>query len=312
VKKVAILTYPNASLFELACAVELFALARPELENWYQSDVVSFYQGALSVTGGLSINVTNVSELDAYDMLIVPSWPTERFSIPHVMQQAIRHFYAQEKRIYSFCSGAFLLAELGVLEGRKATTHWRYADQFKQRFSQVQYQENVLYTLDDCIGCSAGSASAIDLGIAIIRQDFGYQVANTVARRLVMSPHRQGSQSQFVDTPVLSVPSLFSQALDWAIAHLGESFSIEQWANHAGMSRRTFDRKFKRACKLTPNAWLTAQRLAKAKALLETSEYSIERIAELTGFDNGTTMRYHFRHCLSISPQAYRHSFQVA
>lgn len=311
-KKVAILTYSGASLFELACAIELFSLKRPEFSTWYTCDVISFSSGSLPVTGDISINVQTITQLNAYDMLIIPSWPVEQVVIEDPLKQQIMHFHQLHKPIYSFCSGAFLLAELGLLNNKNATTHWRYAEQFKARFPKVCYQENVLYTLTEHIGCSAGSASAIDLGIEIIRQDFGHQTANHVARRLVMSPHRQGNQSQFVETPVLSVPSLFSKALDWAIEQLAAGFSIEEFANQAGMSRRTFDRKFKRAFELTPNEWLIQQRLAKAKELLETSEHSIERIAELTGFENGTTMRYHFRQVLSISPKAYRQTFQVS
>jgi AraC family transcriptional activator FtrA len=209
----------------------------------------------------------------------------------------------------SFCSGAFLLAELGVLEARQATTHWRYAEQFKQRFHNIQFLDDVLYVYDGKIGCSAGSASAIDLGLEIIRQDFGYQIANKVARRLVVSAHRLGGQSQFVETPILAVPNQFSAAIDWASNHLNDDIGVNEMASRANMSRRTFDRKFRSSFNLSPKVWLTQQRLEKAKQLLEIGAHSVEKIAELSGFDNAITMRHHFRKCLSISPMQYRHQF---
>ncbi|CCO48176.1 putative ARAC FAMILY TRANSCRIPTIONAL REGULATORY PROTEIN [Vibrio nigripulchritudo SOn1] len=307
--RVAILSYPNVALFELACAVELFALPRPEFDDWYECDVVTFEDTELESTAGLMLRAKCVEDLNRYDMLVVPSWLAEGNDMPGVLKASVQSFYESGKRIVSFCSGAFLLAELNVFQGRDATTHWRYADKFRKRFPHLNYIDDVLYIYDGQVGCSAGSASAIDLGLEIIRQDFGYAIANQVARRLVVSAHRLGGQSQFVETPILAVPNQFSEALDWALSHLNENIEVDDLAARASMSRRTFDRKFRSSFNLSPKAWLTQQRLEKAKTLLENKTYSVEKVADLSGFDNAITMRHHFRKQLSISPNQYRQQF---
>ncbi len=307
--RVAILTYDNAALFELGCAVELFGLARPEFNDWYECDVVSFEKGPLSFTSGIQLQGKHVTSLKSYDLLVIPSWPAHEVTIPKKMASEIQRFYKKGKRLISFCSGAFLLAELGIFDGGQATTHWQYADIFKTRFPDLEYADDVLYLFDGRIGCSAGSSAAIDLGIEVIRRDFGYEVANKVARRLVLSAHRKGGQSQFAETPVPDESSQFSQALDWALKNLSKPIDVELFASKANMSRRTFDRKFRANLNLTPKEWLTHQRLNLAKVLLEKHDYGIEKVAELSGFDNATTMRHHFRKELGISPSLHRQQF---
>ena len=307
-KRVAILTFFDVALFELACATELFALARPEFSTWYDCDVVSFESEPLSTSANMYLQAKQVSSIEDYDMLIVPSWPIDRAPEAH-LATTIRDFVEQGKRIVSFCSGAFLLAKLGLFDNRQATTHWRYAESFKAQFPDIEYVEDVLYLFDGQVGCSAGSAAGIDLGLAIIRQDFGYVMANQVARRLVVSAHRTGGQSQFVETPLLNVPNQFADALDWALSHLDQTIDIDQLATKANMSRRTFDRKFRSSFNMSAKTWLTQQRLEKAKALLEQERISIEQVAELSGFDNATSLRHHFRKVLSISPNQYRQQF---
>lgn len=306
--RVAVLSYSDVALFELASAVELFGLPRPEFKRWYQCDVISFETQPLPTTAGLQLVAKPVDSLEPYDMLVIPSWPTKS-SAPVQLAEQVQQFAAQGKRIISFCSGAFLLAELGLLNGREATTHWRYAEAFKQRFPDVTYRDNVLYLYDGRVGCSAGSAAGIDLGLEIIRQDHGYEVANQVARRLVVSPHRQGGQAQFVETPVLAVPNQFAEAIDWALSHLDQPIDIDALAARARMSRRTFDRKFRGSFDMSPKHWLVQQRLEKAKRLLEEGQHNVERIATQSGFDNATTLRHHFRKLLGISPRQYRQQF---
>lgn len=307
----AVLTRDQGALFELGCAVELFGLPRPEFDPWYHCDVVSFSPGPLTMLGGLQMIARQVDTLDDYDMLIVPGWPVKGADLDPLHREALLRFYASGKRLLSFCSGAFLLAELGVLDGRNATTHWRYADIFKQRFPDVNYVDDVLYVYDGNLGCSAGSAAAIDLGIEVIRRDFGYTIANQVARRLVMSAHRKGGQSQFVETPVLERASQFSQALDWALGNLQSTIDIDTFADRACMSRRTFDRKFRSTFNLTANAWLIQQRLNLAKGLLETAALGVEQVAERSGFGNAITMRHHFRRVLGVSPSQYQAQFSA-
>lgn len=306
---VAILVHDHAALFELGCAVELFALHRPELEGWYQCDVVSFSAAPLGATGGVSLAVKPVSSLAEYTMIVVPSWDTGGQPVPDGIRSALGEAFEAGKRVLSFCSGAFLLAELGFLNGREATTHWRYAEKLKTRYPKIRYVDDVLYVYDGRIGCSAGSAAAIDLGIEVIRGDYGYRVANHVARRLVISAHRKGGQSQFVETPIIERPSQFARSLDWALKNLVLPIDIDSFARQAHMSRRTFDRRFKSTFNLSPKEWITSQRLGIARQLIETTAHDIERIAELSGFANATTLRHHFRKILGVSPKQYREQF---
>lgn len=310
--RVAILTFDNLALFELGCAVELFALPRPELESWYQTDIVTFESGQLSATGGVLLQTQQVSNLDNYDMLVIPCWSAYQRPILRELKSAILKMHIQGKRIITFCSGVFLLAELGIMRGRQATTHWQYKDHFQQRFPDSKYIEDVLYIYDGEIGCSAGSSAAIDLGIEVIRNDFGHDVANKVARRLVLAAHRSGGQSQYVDKPVNKGRNLFSETLDWAITHLDQKLDIDTLANQAGMSRRTFDRKFRATFNMSANAWLIEQRIILAKQLLEETQHNIERVAQFSGFDNAMTLRHHFRNNLNITPTRYREQFRSA
>jgi AraC family transcriptional regulator, transcriptional activator FtrA len=307
--KVAVLARDKSAFFELGCALELFALPRPEFNPWYQCEVVSFTSGPLNTIGGVQLIARQLDSLDDYDMLIVPGWPASGAELATVHREALLRFHAAGKRLVSFCSGAFLLGDLGVLDGGQATTHWRYAEAFKQRFPAVQYVDDVLYVYDGRIGCSAGSAAALDLGIEVIRRDFGYQIANQVARRLVMSAHRKGGQSQFVETPLLERANQFSQTLDWAIKHIHEITDINMLADKARMSRRTFDRKFRSTFNLAANQWLIQQKLNVAKGLLESGRGDVEMIAGQSGFVSAGTMRHHFRRSMGVSPKQYQEQF---
>jgi AraC family transcriptional activator FtrA len=202
-----------------------------------------------------------------------------------------------------------LLAELGLLNGKKATTHWRYAGLFRARYPQVGYCEDVLYVYDGRIGCSAGSSAAIDLGLEVIRQDFGYRIANKVARRLVLSAHRKGGQTQYAETPVPQKVSPLTRALDWAARHIGDPIDIFTFARKANMSRRTFDRKFRANLGLSPKEWLTHQRLNLARELLEDHDHSVEKVAELAGFVTAATLRHYFRKEFGIPPSRHRERF---
>lgn len=308
--KVAILSHPDVSLFELSCAVELFALPRPEFEDWYQTKIINLDNQTINSTGNVLLQTEHVDSLEQFDLLVVPNWPSQPKTIDQKIVDEVSLFAKQNKRILSFCSGAFLLAELGLLNGRKATTHWQFAKTFQQRFPQVRYVDNVLYVFDGRLGCSAGSAAALDLGLAVIRQDFGYHVANQVAKRLVVSAHRTGGQSQFVQSPVLQIPNQFSESLQWARANLKRSINVDMLASKANMSRRTFDRKFRASLDLTPQEWLIIQRTELAKGLLESEDLSIEQLAIEAGFNNAVSMRHHFRRIVGVSPSQYRDQFK--
>ncbi|WP_344799220.1 helix-turn-helix domain-containing protein [Litoribacillus peritrichatus] len=310
-KRVAILTHKYIALFELGCAVELFALPRPEFECWYQTDVVTFDDEIQTTSGGLLLQPKRVHHLDDYDMVVIPNWSASDSTVPAEIAESVRALYQRGGRVLSFCSGSFMLAEIGLLNDRQATTHWHYADRFKQKYPNVSYVDDVLYVYDGRLGCSAGSAAGIDLGIEVIRSDYGYEVANQVARRLVLAAHRHGGQSQFVETPVIKTPNQFSVTLDWALSHLDQDIDVNLLAQKANMSRRTFDRKFRASLNQTPKEWLTQQRLELAKRLLETTSDSVERVANSAGFENAMTLRHHFRKYLQLSPSQFRAQFSA-
>lgn len=307
--KVAILAYNKLATFELACAIEVFALPRPEYSDWYQTDVISFESGSLSATGNITINATVVADLTDYDTLVIPGWDIHSKQVKLNLAEQVVHFAEQGKRIVCLCSGAFLPARLGLLAGKKATTHWRYADLFKQRFIDTEYVNNVLFTVDGNIACSAGSAAALDLGLEIVRQDFGAKVANQVARRLVISPHRSGGQAQFVETIVSENKSSFSDTLDWAVTKLNQPLDVNDLAKRASMSRRSFDRHFRASLGVSPKAWLNQQRINLAREVLESEKISMEQLAAKVGFENAITLRFNFNKFLGISPSQYQAQF---
>ncbi|TQV87803.1 helix-turn-helix domain-containing protein [Aliikangiella coralliicola] len=307
--KVAILTYKHISLFELGCATELFSLPRPEIKNWYQTDVICFQTEALETTGGMTLSPHQVNHLKNYQTLVVPCWSVNQPQVPKKIASEAKRLIKRGGRIISFCSGAFFLAEIGLLNNRTATTHWVYAEQFKQRYPQVEYLEDILYQYDGIVGCSAGSAAAIDLGLEVIRQDYGHQICNQVAKRMVMSPHREGGQSQFVETPISKRPDNLATTLDWAVKNLATPIDVDLLAIKSNMSRRTFDRKFRAALNLSPKEWINQQRVHLAKNILETTRDPIEIVAINSGFENALTLRHNFRKYLQLSPTQYRRQF---
>ncbi len=308
--RVAILASRQVSMFELGCALELFALPRKELNPGYQTEVVTFEKGGINAIGGLTLQLTQVSSLKNYDTLIVPGWDTvNRVNHPSLLQE-ITQFHHQGGRILSFCSGSFLLAETGLLNKLEVTTHWRYAELFQQRFPKIQYIDHRLYTLENHIGCSAGSAAALDLGLEIIRQDYGDAMGTLVARQLVVAPHRKGGQSQYVDTTSILQKNSFSTTLNWAIENIHNKITITDLALKSNMSRRTFDRHFRRSLDMSAKEWLTRQRLKCAQKLLESNQSSMEFIAAHSGFESAMNMRHYFRRFLGISPSQFRAQFQ--
>lgn len=308
--RVAILITPQVSLFELGCATELFALARPEMPNWYRTDVVAFHQGESEGTGGILIRATHIENLSNYDVLVVPNWDINSTDVPQQLADSVTDLYNRGGRLLSFCSGAFLFAQLGLLDGQPVTTHWRYAETFKQRFPRCLYQEDVLYVLNEQIGCSAGSSAGIDLGIEVIRQDHGHKIANQVARRMVLAAHRSGGQAQYVEKPVTTSPNMFNTTVDWALQNLTSKISINDLAQKASMSRRSFDRKFRQTFGTSATQWLTEQKLQSARMQLEDSNLSIDQVAYSSGFDSPLTFRHHFKNLLGITPTDYRKQFQ--
>ena len=307
--RVTILLTEQLSLFELACAVELFALPRPEFDTWYHCEIVSLTEPFYSSAAGVTLECKLLTELPASDLLVIPSFPVAATNVDDNVKRQVLQHYQNGGRIISFCSGSFLLAHLGILNQRDAVTHWRYSKMFHQQFPHISLKEDVLYSYDGKIGCSAGSAAGIDLGIEVIRQDFGYAKANSVARRLVLPAHRSGSQAQYVEKALGKNKSSLSSTLDWAQTNLTSELKIDDMAKKANMTRRTFDRQFKKHYQITPQNWLIQRKIELAKTLLETTEISIEQVAIKAGFETAITLRHNFKKFVSISPTAYRNTF---
>ncbi len=226
----------------------------------------------------------------------------------------LRSIHERARLTTSVCTGAFLLAEAGLLDGKVATTHWLHAAELARRYPRVKVDPKVLYIDAGDVLTSAGTSAGIDLCLHVVRQDHGAEVANAVARRMVVPPHRDGGQAQFVDAPVPGVGPGHGLAatLEWAVAHLDEELSVERLARQARMSPRTFARRFRSETGTTPLQWIVAQRVIAAQRLLETTDLSIDRVAGAVGFGSAVTLRQHFARALGTAPTAYRQTFRAS
>ncbi|WP_026374710.1 GlxA family transcriptional regulator [Aestuariibacter salexigens] len=308
-KRIGILITPQINLFALSCATEVFAGGRAESPTWYECEFICFEKPPFSTRCGIAIDVNCSRSLANIDTLIIPSWPVEQKHVRLPMAEQIMALYARGGQIHGFGSGAFLLAQLGLLENKSATTHWRHAAQFRKRFTHTHYLDDVMYCIDGNIGTSAGSAAALDLGIEIVRRDFGHDVANRVAKRLLFSPQRQGGQGQFVDPNEPLYDGNLADVMKWAVKHLDKIKDVDALAERAGMSRRSFDRHFRAATGSSAKVWLNKQRITIAKSILEDSDVALDILARLVGFDNAITLRFNFNKYVGISPAAYRSEF---
>ena len=225
---------------------------------------------------------------------------------------ALRAAHRRGARVMSFCTGAFELAEAGLLDGRRATTHWAHAEEFAERFPAVNLDPGVLYVDEGSVLTSAGTAAGIDLCLYVVRKDHGADVANGLARRMVVPPHRDGGQAQYVDDPVPDGPGadLFGETIAWLQAHLSEPITVEDLARRSAMSPRTFARRFRATAGTTPMQWVLRQRVLLAQRLLETTDEPVDRVAELAGFGSPAALRQHFHRLVRTSPTAYRRAFR--
>lgn len=304
--QVVTLLTPGANPFEFGVSCEVFGLRRPELGvEWYEHRLAAVAR-PLVVNGGWAVDTCHGLEATGTaDTLVVPACPMDP---PRDAVAAVRAAYDRGARIVSFCSGAFALAAAGILDGRDATTHWMYADELAVRYPKVRFDPEVLYVDDGQVLTSAGTAGAIDLALHIVRHDFGARVANLVARRMVVAPHRDGGQSQFVTAPVPDAPyeDGLPALLEWMEEHLHEDHSIDTLAQLVAMSPRTLARRFRDTTGTTPVRWLINQRVQRAAQLLETTDLPVEAIARRTGFGTAANLRVHFRRALGVSPAEHR------
>jgi AraC family transcriptional activator FtrA len=312
---VVALAYDGLCAFEFSCAAEVFGLPRPELgPGWYRFETSATQRRKVSGQYGISMRVDGgLERLGAAGTIVVPGWRGIDVPVPASVIDALRAAHARGARLLSICSGSFVLAATGLLDGRRATTHWRYADELQRRYPQIQVDPDVLYVDDGQILTSAGSAAGLDLCLHLVRRDYGPAVANQVARRLVIPPHRDGGQAQFLERPVdeLERGSL-SRLMDEMRRRLAEPLRIAQLARLAAMSERTFMRRFQAATGMSPADWITRMRVDRARGLLESTALSIDLIAARTGLGTSTTLRHHFRRKVGVSPVEYRRRFSQA
>src|ERR1700724_939895 len=246
-RRVAVLAYDELCTFEFGIVVEVFALRRPELNvEWYDLEVCSLERGPIRAMGGIRIEARRgLRGLQQAGTIVIPGWRHADEAPPRELVKALRAAHADGARLVSICSGVFVLAATGLLDGKRATTHWRYVDRLTSRFPNVRVESDRLYIDEGSILTSAGSAAGIDLCLHIVRRDYGAGIANSVARRLVMPPHRDGGQAQYVQEPIpVKSTGGLAPVLDWARSHLSKRLSVEELARKAAMSPRSFARRF--------------------------------------------------------------------
>lgn len=312
--RVATVIGESVSIFEMAVACEVFGIDRHEIAGWnYVNQVVTCNPRAIPAGNGLLVAPQGGLEaLADADTIIIAGWERpDRYVEPELVE-AVQAAHARGARLASVCTGAFVLAAAGLLDGRRATTHWMYADEMKRRFPAVHVDPAGLYVDEDRILTSAGTAAGIDMCIHMVRLDLGAEAATKVARRMVVPPHRDGGQAQYVQAPVprCADDDPLGPVLAWMVENLGEQLTVDNLAARAGLSARTFARRFVEVTGSTPLQWLLAQRVLHARSLLEVSDLSIEEVSHRCGFSTAAGLRAHFQRVVGATPTAYRRTFR--
>jgi AraC family transcriptional activator FtrA len=309
---VAALAYDGLCTFEFGCVVELFSLDRPELGvPWYRFGICASERGPIRAAGGFTLRVPHgLGLLDRADLIVIPGWRGADEPPPPALLRRLRAAHARGARICSICSGVFVIAASGLLDNRAATTHWRYTDKLQQRYPSIRVRPNELYVDEGQIVTSAGSAAGIDMLLHIVRRDYGVRVANLVAQRLVISPHREGGQAQFLPRPLPhGEAGAIAPLMEWVRANPRLPHDLRSMARRAGMSPRTLQRHFGGAVGFSPKQWLVRERVAIAKDALEGSNAPLWRVSEAAGFAAQESFRRHFRLVTGTSPARYRQQF---
>lgn len=312
---VCAIAYDGLCTFEFGIAVELFALPRPEFDQWYQFRVIQAEPGPMRALGGVTLAADDdLDVLQQASLIIVPGWRGADAPVPDALCDALRAAYERGANIASICSGVFVLAAAGLLDGKTATTHWRYTDQLAQRYPDTKVDPDVLFVENDRIFTSAGSAAGLDLGLHIIRRDYGAQVAATVARRLVLPAQRDGGQRQFVPRPEpkARIGSGLASLQDQIRSTLDEPWPVERMARTAATSGRTLARRFAEETGVTPLNWLTGERVARAAELLECGDVPLGDVWVTCGFGSAETFRREFRKTMGVPPIRYRERLGAA
>ncbi|MCO5999449.1 helix-turn-helix domain-containing protein [Actinoallomurus rhizosphaericola] len=311
--RVTALVRPPQSTFELACAAQVFGIERPVLPARYAFSVCTERPGAVATLAAYDMLVTDgLDALDRADTVIIPGWlPIDEPPSPAVIR-ALRRAHSRGARVVSICSGAFALAHAGLLDGRRATTHWAQADELAARFPNIQVDSDVLYVDHGDVATSAGAGAGFDLCIHLVRRDQGARYAAHIARTMVMPPHREGGQLQYSAPPhPAQIDDTLAPLLEWIAERLSEPMTVETMAAHTGVSARTLTRRFVEQLGTSPGQWLLAQRIARAQDLLESTDLPLDVIARRVGLSSATNLRRRFLNGLGTTPGAYRRAFQA-
>jgi transcriptional regulator GlxA family with amidase domain len=312
-RKVAVIAMPGMAVFEFGVFCEVFGIDRtedglPPIEF----RVVGAEPGPLAFRHGMTLSVPDGLDAAAdADLVAVPALPVGTEVDPRVLD-ALRAAHARGAWVVSACTGAFVLGQAGLLDGRPATTHWMHARELAERFPTTAVDPNVLFVQDGKVVTGAGTAAGVDAALHVVRQELGAAAANVIARRMVVPPQRDGGQAQYIAVPVTEcTDDGYAALLDWIEAHLADDLTVEVLAARALQSPRTFARRFRESTGATPAAWVARQRLLRAQSLLESSDLTVDEVAREVGFGQAAVLRHHFATVLGVSPQAYRRRFTV-
>lgn len=300
-------------IFEASVPCEVFGIDRPDIASpWYHFSVVGLDDGPVRIGPGFHLApVDGADELARADTVIVPACANVHEAQPPELVDAVRAAHERGARLVSICSGAFVLAAAGVLDGRLATTHWMHAAELARRFPAVRVDPDVLYVDHGDVITSAGTAAGIDTCLHVVRVDHGAAAAAELARRLVTPPHRQGGQAQYVRAPAVVDDGWLAPLLEWVDAGLESPLTVTELAARAGVSARTLERRFTSTFGTPPLHWLIQQRVRRAQELLETTDKPVETVATSCGFGTAVTIRAHFERHTGVSPAAYRRTFRA-
>jgi AraC family transcriptional activator FtrA len=312
---VAVVVYDGITPFELGVACDVFGSEWEHMFDvaWYRLFVCAMSPGPVSVEGGFQVLAAHGPDkiASADTVIVLPTIGIDQ--APAEVMELLQRAHARGARIVSLCTGAFILAAAGLLDGRRATTHWSECSQLAARYPEVTVDPGVLF-VDECdILTSAGSAASIDLCLHLVRQDHGSEITTQLARQLVVPPQRDGGQAQYIAAPLpaLDNSNLFSDTVTWMQEHLDQIITVDALAARAAMSHRTFARRFQAATGTTPYQWLLRQRVQLAQRLLETTDLAVDSVAERSGFSTAANLRKHFHRSVHTSPQFYRRTFQT-
>ncbi|WP_409047625.1 GlxA family transcriptional regulator [Microbacterium sp. HA-8] len=313
---VAVIVQDGFAPFEFGLACEAFGLDRSDDGiRPFDFRICAAEPGVIGSNLGFSINVEHdLSFAETADLVVVTPVPRATWgSIDERIAEVVRRAAARDAWLLSVCSGSFVLAAAGVLDGRRATTHWKYADTMGRMYPRIEVDPDVLYVQDGKVITSAGTAAGLDACLHLLRQELGAEVTNTIARRMVVPPQRDGGQAQFIAAPLPPVASLsLAPVTDWMLQNLRVELTVDQLAARAHMSPRTFARRFKADFGATPAAWLARQRVLHAQRLLERTDLGLDRIADECGFGSAAVLRQNFARVLGTTPTAYRATFSCA